>query len=268
MRWLLIAFAMAAAPVMAKPLTPQEQAQLEANMARGDLLYAYDQAAWHVTDAALKMLPKEAPVRLKGYIVTPDPSGYRTTFYGGDKGRYFRGYSGVWTGKDVKDAQLYPLDGTVPVTTEEARLIDARTVALASGSEDLFLCSKSPPNTAVIPGPGPNDPISVYVLSSSTEKGVLHLGGHSRIDVKDGKVVAQRKFTNGCVTFDSNEQHGDGTAAFVITHVLDPVPTEIHYFSRRYMSVPLAVGTQNEMLYWLDLKDGRVAARTIESKPR
>lgn len=33
-------------------------------------------------------------------------------------------------------------------------------------------------------------------------------------------------------------------------------------------SVPLAVGTEDGSLYWIDLADGRAAARRIPDKPR
>lgn len=263
MREFIVALALIAAPVAGKPLTAAQQAQLEANLARGDLLYAYDQAAWHVTDAALKVLPKEAPERLRGYIVTPDPNGYRTTFYGGEKGRYFRGYTGVWTGEDVKDAQLYPLDGSVPVTAEEARLIDARTVALASATDDLFLCSKSPPNSAVIPGPSPNDPISVYVMTPQTENGIWPLGGHHRIDIKDGKIVGRRAFTRSCIDLGGSDSRDNVALVMSVTHSLDPVPTEIHAFTVHTSKTPVLVATDHG-IFVLGRKDGKVFAEQDE----
>lgn len=262
---MMLAFAPAIAQTQTSP-TQQTDAQLAANMARGDLLYAYDQAAWHVTDAALAAMPKDAKDRLKGFVVTPDAAGYRTTFFGGDATRPFRLYSAVWTGREVRDAQLYPVDGSVPVSGEEARLIGARTIALANPGK-LAVCTKAAPNVAVIPGSRPEDPISVYVLSSMTTMGEVPLGGHHRIDVKDGKVVARRQFAKSCIGYSTKQMpKGAQPAAFVITHLLDPVPTEIHAFSLHYMPVPLAIGIPPSGMYMLRLKDGRATARNLQGK--
>ncbi|WP_118856574.1 hypothetical protein [Sphingomonas mesophila] len=271
MRALLIAVALATSPAAARPLTASEQVQLDANLARGDQLYAYDQAAWHITDAALKVFPKDAASFVRGYVVTPDTGGLRTTFYGGESGRYFRVYSAIWTGRRVASPQSFERAARVPVTAEEARLIEAKRIALGSGADEVFLCSKSAPNSAVIPGRTSADPISVYVLTSTTAAGVVHLGGHARIDVKDGKVVGRRNFTRGCISYDAKSARvpaGAKPEMFVLTHSLDPVPTEIHAFSLHYLPVSLGVATTSTgLLFMMSLDKGRSIARATAADP-
>ena len=94
LRYILALLVAIAAPGASQP---SAEAQAAANMARGDLLYAYDQSAWHVTDAALKAIPKESMPLLRGYIVTPANGGFRTTFYGGEAGSHFRIYTAIWS---------------------------------------------------------------------------------------------------------------------------------------------------------------------------
>ncbi|MFL6855430.1 MAG: hypothetical protein ACJ8D3_08285 [Sphingomicrobium sp.] len=259
------------APLLAQASAePSLDQQLTANMARGDLMYAYDQSAWHVTDAALGALPSDASAKLRGYVVTPDAAGYRTTLFGGEQGHYFRIYSAVWTGSDVRNAERFPLDGGASVTGEEARLIEARNVAMADAGE-LMLCSKSPANTVVIPGATADDPISVYVLTPQTRDGVYPLGGHNRRDVKDGKVVSSRAFTRGCIDFDAaammkGSAKGAKPVGMIITHLLDPVPTEIHAFSAHAAHLPIFVGVKSGAMFELGLKDGKATARQIAAK--
>ena len=97
----------ASSTIQCKPLSPVLKAQLAVNLARGDLLYEYDQAAWHATDAMADAVPDTLKKLLRGFIVTPDGDNYRTTFYGVDQGREFAIYSATWTGKEIIRPNLF-----------------------------------------------------------------------------------------------------------------------------------------------------------------
>ncbi len=73
--------------VVAKPLSPELKAQMAANLARGNLLYEYDQAAWHTTDAMMIAIPDTLKTLLRGYVITPDGNDFRATYYGGEPER-------------------------------------------------------------------------------------------------------------------------------------------------------------------------------------
>jgi len=265
----LMAAIVAAPPLSGKAprsLTPAEQAQLQHNLDRGALLYRYDQSAWHVTDAALAALPQSAKTMLRGYVTTPAANGLKTTFFGqSDDSRYFAVYSAVWTGSAIVEPKTYPTEPRVPVTVEEQRLIEARKAALDNMGK-LAMCNSASPNAIVIPG-GINEPISVYVLTPQTKSGVYPLGGHHRIDVKDGKIVATRDFTKSCIDLDRNSvpEKALPVAAF-IGHLLDPVPTEIHVFSAFAMGVPLVVGVRDGRIYAVEIRDGLPRARLMPDK--
>lgn len=248
---------------------PSVEAQAAANMARGDLLYAYDQSAWHVTDAALKAIPKTSMNLLRGYIVTPAEGGYRTTFYGGEPGSHFRVYTAIWSNRAIAQPELLPADKRVPVTADEERLIAAKSLALGS-FDQLQKCSSGKLNSAVVPGATPQDPVSVYILTPATRSNAIPMGGHQRIDVKDGAVVSKRKFTNSCIELErpqASKTQGQ-PVAMVITHLLDPVPTEIHAIAVHSTGLPMYVGMSDGAMYSVQLDKGRAVARKSTQRIR
>lgn len=264
--WYLTLLVAIASPA---PAQQSVEAQVAANMARGDLLYAYDQSAWHVTDAALKAIPKESMPLLRGYVVTPAHDGYRTTFYGGEPGRHFRVYTAVWVNRSIARPEVFEPNQRVPVTTDEERLIGAKTLALGSLGE-LQKCSNGKLNSAVVPGATPQDPVSVYILTPSTRPNAMPMGGHHRIDVKDGVVVSKRKFTNSCIELEkprASKKQGQ-PVAMVITHLLDPVPTEIHAFAVHSVGLPMYVGMPDGSMYSVELDQGRAVARKSNQRIR
>jgi hypothetical protein len=248
---------------------PSLEAQTAANMAQGDLLYAYDQSAWHVTDAALAAIPKSSMGQLRGYVVTPDDGGFRTTFYGGDTGRHFRMYTAIWTGRAIVRPELFEPAKRQSVTSGEERLIAAKTLAL-SNLDGLPRCTNANLNIAAIPGSTAQDPVAVYILTPATKTNQVPMGGHHRIDVKDGAVVSKRSFSRSCINLEkppaSNKQ---GTpVAMMISHLLDPVPTEIHAFAVHSAGLRMYVLIPDGTLYAVDLKAGRAVARKIRrTKP-
>lgn len=264
--WYLALFVAIAAPTAAQPSV---DAQASANMARGDLLYAYDQSAWHVTDAALKAIPKATMNLLRGYIVTPADGGYRTTFYGGEPGSHFRLYTAIWSNRAVVQPELLSPERRVPVTADEERLIAAKAIAL-SNLDQLQKCSSGKLNSAVIPGRTTQDPVSIYILTPSTRPNAIPMGGHYRIDVKYGAVVSQRKFTNSCIELERTLPTGKQgrPVALMISHLLDPVPTEIHAFAVHAAGLPMYVATPDGTLYSVQLDKGRAVARKTKQRVR
>lgn len=265
-KWLL---ALLVAIAGAATAQPSPQAQAAANMARGDLLYAYDQSAWHVTDAALKAIPKDVIPLLRGYIVTPAPGGYRTTFYGGEPGNHFRVYTAIWSNRVIDQPELLAADRRVPVTADEERMIAAKTLALTSLRE-LQKCSNGKLNSVVVPGATPQDPVSVYIMTPSTRPNAIPMGGHHRIDVKDGAVVSSRKFTNSCIELErptASKAKGTPVAMF-ISHLLDPVPTEIHAFAVQTVGLPMYVATPDGTIFSVQLDKGRAIARKTSQRAR
>ncbi len=246
--------------VAAKPLSPELKAQMAANLARGDLLYEYDQTAWHTTDAMMLAVPDDLKKQLRGYVITPDGNDFRATYYGGEPAQETIVYAATWDGKAIVRPVLHGTGPRPAVSDNVRRMIAARLVVIDSGIiQKLGFCNDRSPNATVIPGATPADPISVYLMTPQTENGVWPLGGHHRIDVKDGKVVGQRAFTKSCVSLGGGERPKGATVAMMmITHLLDPVPTEIHAFTVHTSGIPLGVSTSDGSLFTLGRKDGRI----------
>ncbi len=245
-------------------ISPSEQAQLDRNLDRGTQLFRFDQAAWHVTDAALAAISDPSKGLVRGYITTSALNDLKTTFFGENGGNYYALFSAVWTGSAIIDAKIYPPEKQIPVTPEEQQLIEARKVAI-DGIGTMEMCSSASPNVIVLPGASADDPVSVYVLTPQTKSGVFPLGGHHRIDVKGGKIVAKRDFTKSCINFDKfANPKNERPEAVVITHLLDSIPTEIHVFSVYALGIPLFVGVQDGRIYAVEIQGGRAQARLVQ----
>ena len=102
----------------------------------------------------------------------------------------------------------------------------------------------------------------VYLLTPQTSNDSLPFGGHYLTEVSaDGKVGPFRHFTKSCAEFPIN---GDDKSkgepnALIITHLLDPIPTEIHVFSslsihkRLYVLTKKRVwGVEGNQIYLVD----------------
>lgn len=255
----------AAGPALAKPggeaaVSPsaEEQADIALATARAKLLYRYDQAAWHTTDALRRDVPGEALATIRGWVVTPDGDDYRVTYYSGDAGTEHRAvYSAVWTGAtDIRDRRVHEA-GDSQLSPEQARLAAASDAVPEQGP---LRCADRRFNRVVLPRSSADGPDLVYLLTPQTETGTIPLGGHHRSAVKDGKILSSRAFSNSCIAMPLDAK----AEGFVISHLLDPTPTEIHFFSALAGRTPVYVITsQNERLWVAEIVDGEPRARLV-----
>ena len=108
-------------------------------------------------------------------------------------------------------------------------------------------CDDAPFNVAAIPPASPEAPIDVYLLTPQVAKGAFPYGGHYRLSVgADGKVAGERAFTKSCITMATDDRQA---AAMVVSHLLDPVPTEIHVFTALTAGLPVYVAVEGDRLY-------------------
>jgi len=98
--------------------------------------------------------------------------------------------------------------------------------------------SRSPRSAAA-----PAAAIDVYQLSVPGQRGHYPAGGHYKSTIApDGSVAASRGFTNACLELAVPEPAaGRQPAPLAITHLLDPLPTEIHVFLALATGHPLLV---------------------------
>jgi hypothetical protein len=244
-------------------LSQAERAQLQDSIDRGQLMYRYDQAAWHTTDAMVEHVPKTQLSLIKGWVVTDVPNGSKATYFGLSGDSPFVVYSAVWDGSKVLEEVIAPEDQRPPLTPEEQKLAAALNTARPV-ADKLGRCSPKAFNVVVLPGRTATDPVSVYFMTPQTKTGEYPLGGHYRIDVRGGAIVSQRPFMKSCFTTTQPPNTG-APAAFVITHLLDPIPTEIHVFSVFAMGTPLYVITKDR-LFAVEVSGSQARVRILPRK--
>lgn len=262
--YLTIALALlAAAPALAQ-ITPAEQAALDHAQTRGELLYWYDQAAWHGTD---DMLAKARDVAgsIGGWIVDGPADATELIFYNRDADPKPLYWARFKDGKLAESRKLGDADAAM-LTPQRRRMIAAVATARAALIEaKAQMCVDKPFNTVTLPPATPDGPIAVYFLTPQVEHGTLPFGGHYLFEVDvTGKAGPMRRFTKGCIalpTTDENVSKDGKTAALFITHLLDPVPTEIHFFSAMAVRKPIYVGIDKKV--WMIAPETRNPAAKL-----
>lgn len=235
-------------PMAVPAVSPAEQQAIRDASARGALLYAYDQAAWHGTDEMMAKLP-DARSKVGGWIVDGPAETPELVFFDKDKAApHALFFARFERGRLVSSRVAEPGEGELGA--ERRRLIAARAAGLeALQAKGFQRCTADPMNTVVLPPSEPNGPIYVYVMTPQKDANTIPFGGHYRIAVgPDGKAGEIRSFTNSCIAMPARPPRGGKPSALVIGHFLDPVPTEIHVFSSLVAHVPVMVAS----------KDGRI----------
>lgn len=194
---------------------------------RGQLMYEYDQAAWHGTDAFLALNPDYTG--LTNYICKKEDSGWTVLFgrWNQDHSKFLIVYQASeinHTGKYT--AKKYDLPKEAP--DEVAAMERALVLAIAN-----FKKENRPYNTIIIPAPEGN--FYVYIYPGQETEEVEVLGGDARFLIsKDGNTILEsRRLHNDILEFkiptnatDINSYH---------THVLSDVPedTDVFYVLNR-----------------------------------
>lgn len=232
-----------------------EEVAIAQALRRGQAIYRYDQAAWHTTDALLEDLPTDDLNQVRGWVVVPVESGLRVYYYGGEPGARHAIYSADWldAGSVANRRRL---------TTAEDRALPAEAVRLSALIDSVSLdglqnCSDRRFNMVMLPASETGTTDSLYLLTPQTGPEVP-FGGHHRIDFVDGREVSRRRFTNSCISIPGRGE------MLVITHLLDPVPTEIHVFSMFAARKPVAVATTNGRVWAIEIARGRVTIEAVQ----
>jgi hypothetical protein len=228
----------------------QEAAALKAAEATGRELYRHDQAGAVVSDAVLEHQLIRRDRRIAGWITERRGTDIVVTFYGADRGQSPQAlYRAMVSAAGTLTGPLETLDPPMQLTDSEAAAVAARTAALGSG---FTPCSKQY-NTVVLPeGEGADRHWTVYLLPGTIKRGVVPIGGTYRVQITaDGKtVMATRAFTRSCIALDSGGRGDDKPVVMIITHTLDPVPTEAHVFWSLWAHMPMFVLTPPNGTEW------------------
>ncbi len=246
-RFPLAALALFAA-MPAASQTADEAATVDRAMARAHRIYWYDQAAWHGTDAMLAGA-RDLADRIGGWIVDGLAEAAELIFYSRDADPVPLYLARFEKGKLTTSRRLGP-DDTGLMTPGRRRLVaaiaSARSALLQSGAQR---CSARPFNTVALPPHTPDGPISVYFLTPQTEVDTIPMGGHYLFEVdRAGKAGPMRRFTTSCLAIASPGSKSK-PVALTVSHMLDPVPTEIHGFSAMAARVPVIVFTPDKRMW-------------------
>jgi hypothetical protein len=221
----------------------------------GTALYVHDSAAARATDELMRRGVLEKDTRIRGWItaMTDNSNAVLVTFVGEQDGTPHALHR-VTVRAGTRSLRYQALTPALPLTTDESASYAARTLALDELNKESERCSETY-NTVVLPIQRQGDHfILVYLLAATNQSGVVVAGGHIRYEVSpDGKrIEGQRTFTRSCLVIpQENAEKGKTPVAMMLTHLLDPTPTEIHVFMSRLYEKPFYIGTAENDLVWL-----------------
>ncbi|MGH6613045.1 hypothetical protein [Sphingomonas sp.] len=219
-------------------------ADLATVAARGAEIYAFDQAAWHSTDAMVaRKLPRESMRAIRGWVVEPAGDLLTVTYYGLNGASPYAIYVADYRdGKVVGDRVPEPA-GDRSLSAQAVRMAAAHDVAVA---QPFGACVERPFNTVTLPPRPGSGIIPVYLLTPMLQRDAYPFGGHHEVDVgSDGRLLATRDFSKSCVVLDSPAD----TKGLWITHLLDPHPTEMHVYLSLWSRQPVFVGTPDDAVW-------------------
>ena len=243
-----LALLVAASPTIAQT-QPGEQAAIDTAMRRAHVMYWYDRAAWQGTDDMLAK-SKEVAGKIGGWIVDGPAEEPLLIFYskGTDPAPI---YLARFRNGKLMEGRVARAEERSLITPARKRLIDAVAVARdALQQANVARCSDKPFNSIVLPPEVEGGPVRVYFLTPQTATDAIPFGGHYLIGVDAaGRTAPIRKFTNSCISAPTKKPDGSKSLGLVITHLLDPVPTEIHGFSAMAARTPVYVGTSDKRIW-------------------
>lgn len=231
-----------AAPAVSDP-APEGATAIATAEAIGRAIFEHDRAAALATDVAMAQRAFKRDRRVRGWVTEAKDGGFVVTFIDDTPSALYR----VLVSADGEPSPLLPLEAPAPLTGFEAGAATARRVALES---DFAACSKSY-NTVVLPDASGADAWVVYLLPGTKRNDEVPIGGTHRVEVRAGAVSAQRAFTRSCIAL----SRGQKVAGMMITHMLDPMPTEAHVHWSLWAGTPMYVATKGGV--WA-IEEGRM----------
>jgi hypothetical protein len=229
----------------------EEQAALRKAESTGLAIYKHDRAAWVATDAIATIGGTQSDRGVRGWITEERNDGILVTFISGNDDHAPQALYrvSISTNGDVSGP---PQELKVPeaLTDSESGAAAARAFALKSP----FQRCADDYNTVVLPAdssPSPN--WAVYLLPATKDVSRIPLGGAHRLEFDSTRqnLVSERGFTKACLVL--GDPKGDSKhrpVGLFTTHLLDPVPTEVHVFWNLWTGIPLYIATPPNGTIW------------------
>jgi hypothetical protein len=233
-------FAASAEEDLPKELPPdQEAAAIRSAEVTGLAIYRHDHAASVATDAARELRAFKKDKRVTGWVTEEQQGQIVVTFIDRAPAALYR----IAVSKDGIAGPVTALGSPTPLSDYESGAAAARTAALTSKFQP---CSESY-NSVVLPaGETPGKTWVVYLLPGTTKSNVVPIGGTYRIETSGSNVTSQRGFTRTCIVLQTDPR----AVGLMITHLLDPIPTEAHVFWSLWAKKPMYVATPPNGTVW------------------
>jgi hypothetical protein len=254
-------------PKNSPTMSGADKVQVMRALNRGQLMYAYDQAAWHGTDDMREKLADYA-TRVEGWVVDGPADAPHLIFYSRDKDSPKGVYVADFRGDKLASSKVLGPRDDATLTSNQLKLIDARRRARDTMIKaGLGFCANAAPNSIILPPETPEGPYLDYFMTPQTRKESVPLGGHFLFEVSaDGEVSAPRAFTKSCMEMPVKGAK-KGVEALVVSHLLDPTPTEVHVFTTFAAGLPIFVmTTQNNRTWATGIDNGRATIRLVDAK--
>lgn len=244
-------FAAHAEEPLSQELPPeQEAAAIRMAEATGLDIYRHDHAAAVATDAARKLRKFKKDKRIRGWITEEQQDGIVVTFIDQTPAALYR----TMVSGDGVSGPVTAYQSPVALSEYEAGAAAARKAAMESQFQP---CTQNYnpvvlPRVALLPVT-PESGWVVYLLPGTTKTDVVPIGGTYRMEIDGSGVVNQRGFTRTCISL----QNDPRAVGLMITHLLDPIPTEVHVFWSLWVGKSMAVATPPHGSVWM-IEDGRI----------
>ena len=227
------------------------QDELDAITGRGRALVAYDQAAWHSTDAVLALKPRDGAVT--HYVPRRTAAGWDVAFghlaEGGDA------FIVEYEAKAKSENGPFAAAAVKPARRDTDYFLHAvRAIELAKGD---FQFLNRQYNVAALPIEGGE--WWVYLMPAQVKPDVWPIGGDGRYRISaDGRRIVEKRQLHKSVIEQPTQKN---VAASVHTHILSDLPedTDVFLVLSRRPAVPEYVGTRN--FIYVIKTDGSIAVK-------
>lgn len=235
------------ASAQASRLPATSLAEVEARTAQaiqdGVALFVLDRAAWVASDALQALVAPARINQIRGWITDVDGDDVRVTFIGRPEGKpaeaLYR-FTVNSVGKVIGKADIF--EPPQALSADQA----AQAAAVHLATEASYTRCAERYNSVALARPAAGLPMwSVYMLPAMTDSDVIPVGGSHRfeIDASGTSILSQRAFTRSCIDL----RRGSNVEALMITHLLDPTPTELHVFVSLMARKPLYVTAGSDL---------------------
>jgi hypothetical protein len=242
----------APAPV---PIEEWSQARV---IAMGRAIYEQDRAAWRATDALVAAISPEDLAKVRGWVVEPSGQDQRVRFLKATDDGVEAGWDIIVTGD--RAGKVEPATDPALTESESAQFAARQTAAANPGP---LRCSATA-NSVVLKDPD-SDGWLVWILTSTTDAGIVPVGGHYRYRISaDGKTVLHRdQLSNGCLNMPKQQGPNGQPAAMVVSQIVSAGPVETHVFLSLQNRIPIYVSA-GDKLFAVDgarIRDASAALR-------